>query len=227
MNSFFVERIETIADLASHLSADLVSADLATGASILLVAYLAGSIASALVVCRILDLPDPRGQGSGNPGATNMLRIGGKGAAALTLGGDALKGTVSVLLARWILPEASSLALLAVFLGHLYPIWFRFQGGKGMATMLGGLVALSWPLALVAGGVWLAVAALARYSSLASMMAAVGVFAASFWLPVASESPAFLDRLALGIVALSILWRHRDNIRRLIDGSESRIGRRA
>lgn len=222
MNFFLNESVETIVDTLSAPGIDLV-----VGISIVLVAYLAGSIASALVVCRVLDLPDPREQGSKNPGATNMLRIGGKKAAALTLGGDMLKGTVSVLLARLLVPEAAGFALLAAFLGHLYPIWFRFRGGKGMATLLGGLVAFGWPPALVAGVIWSAVAILTRYSSLASMMTAVGVFVASFWVHVESEGSIVFDRLALGLIAILVLWRHRDNIRRLIDGSESRIGRRA
>ncbi|MBF2759781.1 MAG: glycerol-3-phosphate 1-O-acyltransferase PlsY [Ectothiorhodospiraceae bacterium AqS1] len=219
---FFSNRgLERIVDALSTPGVDLVA-----GIAIVLIAYLAGSIASALVVRRMLDLPDPREEGSKNPGATNMLRIGGKKAAALTLGGDMLKGTVSVSLARLLAPEAAGLALLAAFLGHLYPIWFRFRGGKGMATLLGGLVAFGWPLALVSGGIWLAVALLTRYSSLASMTSAVGVFAASFWMPIGSRTPTAFDHLALGLIAILVLWRHRGNIRRLVDGSESRIGRR-
>ncbi|WP_025771248.1 glycerol-3-phosphate 1-O-acyltransferase PlsY [Thioalkalivibrio sp. HK1] len=222
MNFFLNEEVERIVDALSTPGVDLLA-----GVTVLLVAYLVGSIASALVVYRILGLPDPRERGSKNPGATNMLRIGGKKAAALTLGGDMLKGTASVSLAHLLVPEVAVLALLAAFLGHLYPIWFGFRGGKGMATWLGGLVAFGWLPALVAGVIWSATAGLTRYSSLASMMTVVGVFIASFWVRIGSESTIVLDRFALGLIAILVLWRHRGNIRRLIDGSESRIGRRA
>jgi len=193
-------------------------------AAAILVAYLAGSVAAAVLVCRAMGLPDPRAEGSGNPGATNVLRIAGKGPAALTLTGDVLKGVLPVLLARslGLSPTVEALCALAAFLGHLYPLYFRFQGGKGMATALGAITALAWPVACVMGMLWLAVAAVTRYSSLASMTAAVGAPAAALWLAPHPANPAVLV-----VIAAFLLWRHRGNIRRLIHGTESRIGRRA
>ena len=192
--------------------------------AVILAAYLAGSIASAVLVCRALDLPDPRGEGSGNPGATNVLRIGGKGPAALTLAGDVLKGVAPVLLAKALAlsPAAQALTALAAFLGHLYPLYFRFRGGKGVATALGAVTALAWPVGLAMCVLWLAVAAATRYSSLASMVAAVGAPAAALWL---APDPA--NVAALAALAAFVLWRHRGNVRRLVDGTESRIGQRA
>ena len=192
--------------------------------AVILAAYLAGSIASAVLVCRALDLPDPRGEGSGNPGATNVLRIGGKGPAALTLAGDVLKGVAPVLLAKALAlsPAAQALTALAAFLGHLYPLYFRFQGGKGVATALGAVTALDWPVGLAMCVLWLAVAAATRYSSLASMVAAVGAPAAALWL-----APGPANVAALAALAAFVLWRHRGNVRRLVDGTESRIGQRA
>ena len=192
--------------------------------AVILAAYLAGSIASAVLVCRALDLPDPRGEGSGNPGATNVLRIGGKGPAALTLAGDVLKGVAPVLLAKALAlsPAAQALTALAAFLGHLYPLYFRFQGGKGVATALGAVTALAWPVGLAMCVLWLAVAAATRYSSLASMVAAVGAPAAALWL-----APGPANVAALAALAAFVLWRHRGNVRRLVDGTESRIGQRA
>ena len=192
--------------------------------AVILAAYLAGSIASAVLVCRALDLPDPRGEGSGNPGATNVLRIGGKGPAALTLAGDVLKGVAPVLLAKALAlsPAAQALTALAAFLGHLYPLYFRFRGGKGVATALGAVTALAWPVGLAMCVLWLAVAAATRYSSLASMVAAVGAPAAALWL-----APGPANVAALAALAAFVLWRHRGNVRRLVDGTESRIGQRA
>ena len=192
--------------------------------AIVLVAYLVGSIASAVLVCRAMGLPDPRREGSGNPGATNVLRIAGKGPAALVLAGDVLKGVLPVLLAAGATssPAVAALSALAAFLGHLYPLYFRFRGGKGMATALGAIAALSWPVACVMCAIWLAVAATTRYSSLASMTAAVGAPVAALWF--ASE-PANVGILA--VIAAFLLWRHRRNIQRLAHGTESRIGRRA
>ena len=193
-------------------------------AAVVLVAYLIGSIASAILVCRAMGLPDPRGEGSGNPGATNVLRIGGKAAAALTLAGDVLKGVLPVLLASGLSrsPAVEAIAALAAFLGHLYPLYFRFRGGKGMATALGAIAALAWPVACTMCAIWLAVAAATRYSSLASMTAAIGAPIAALWL---APHPANVGVLA--IVAGLLLWRHRGNVRRLLRGTESRIGQRA
>ena len=193
-------------------------------AAVVLVAYLVGSIASAILVCRAMGLPDPRSAGSGNPGATNLLRIAGKGPAALTLAGDVLKGVVPVLLAGSLSRSATveALAVLAVFLGHLYPLYFRFRGGKGMATALGAVAALAWPVAGVMCALWLAVAAATRYSSLASMTAAIGAPVAALWLAPHPATPG-----VLAVIAALLLWRHRGNIRRLVRGTESRIGQRA
>ena len=192
-------------------------------AAVILVAYLAGSAASAVLVCRAMGLPDPRGEGSGNPGATNVLRIGGKGPAALTLAGDVLKGVLPVLLARSLAlsPTVEALSALAAFLGHLYPLYFRFQGGKGMATALGAIAALAWPVAGIMCALWLAVAAATRYSSLASMTAATAAPVAALWL-----APHPGNLAVLVVITAFLLWRHRANVQRLIDGTESRIGRR-
>ncbi len=193
-------------------------------AAVVLAAYLAGSIASAILVCRALGLPDPRGEGSGNPGATNVLRIAGRGPAALTLAGDVLKGAAPVLLAKGLSlsPAVEALAALAAFLGHLHPLYFRFRGGKGVATALGAIAVLAWPVAALMCAIWLVVATATRYSSLASMTAAVAAPVAAPWL-----APAPATMLVLAIIAALLLWRHRGNIRRLADGTESRIGRRA
>ena len=190
---------------------------------VVLIAYLVGSVACAIVVCRAMGLPDPRGEGSGNPGATNVLRIGGKAPAALTLFGDILKGILPVVLAHSLShsPTVVALSALAAFLGHLYPLYFRFQGGKGMATALGAIAALAWPVAGIMCAVWLAVAAATRYSSLASMTAAISAPVAALWLAPHPANPA-----VLATVAALLLWRHRENIRRLLRGTESRIGRR-
>lgn len=192
-------------------------------AAIVLAAYLAGSVASAVLVCRAMGLPDPRAKGSGNPGATNVLRVGGKRPAALTLAGDVLKGVLPVLLAKALSlsPATQALSAFAAFLGHLYPLYFRFQGGKGVATALGAITALFWPVGLAMCALWLAVAAVTRYSSLASMVAALGAPAAAFWLSAGPVNVA-----VLAAVAVLLLWRHRGNVRRLIAGTESRIGRR-
>ena len=193
-------------------------------AAVVLIAYFIGSIASAIVVCRAMGLPDPRGEGSGNPGATNVLRIAGKGPAALTLAGDVLKGVLPVLLAGSLSlsPTVEALSALAAFLGHLHPLYFRFQGGKGMATALGAITALAWPIGCVMGALWLAVAAVTRYSSLASMIAAIGAPVAALWF-----APEPASMVVLAVIAAFVLWRHRANIRRLVDGTESRIGQRA
>ena len=191
--------------------------------AVILAAYLAGSAASAILVCRAMGLPDPRAEGSGNPGATNVLRIGGKGPAALTLAGDVLKGVLPVLVAKALSlsPATQALSALAAFLGHLYPLYFRFQGGKGVATALGAITALAWPVGLAMGALWLAVAALTRYSSLASMVAALGAPVAAFRL-----APEPVNVAVLAAVAALLLWRHRGNVRRLVAGTESRIGQR-
>jgi len=182
--------------------------------------YLCGSLASAVIVCRVMKLPDPRKQGSGNPGATNVLRLGGKNAAAMTLAGDVLKGAIPVLLAHLLSDSPAVLAgtALAAIVGHMYPVFFQFKGGKGVATTLGAVAALVYPVALFMGAVWVLTAMATRYSSLASMAAAV---AAPPFALVFIQEPAYT--LALVIIAALLVYRHRDNIQRLRDGTESEI----
>ncbi len=185
-----------------------------------LAAYLLGSLATAIFVSRALRLPDPRRAGSNNPGATNVLRLGGKKAAALTLLGDLLKGLLPVLAARLVGFPAWGFALvaLATFLGHLYPLYFRFRGGKGVATTLGILLALSPYLGLASLAVWLLVFAASRVSSLAALVATLStpIFA---WFLLPQESL----RLLVIVLALWVLWRHRSNIRRLLGGKEAAL----
>ncbi len=183
--------------------------------------YLAGSVSTAIIVCRVMNLPDPRSEGSRNPGATNVLRFGGKKAAAITLAGDFLKGLLPVLLARWGSLDETGLALtaLAAFLGHLYPVFFGFEGGKGVATAFGVILGLSWPVALAALATWLFMAFVVRISSLAALTAAAltPLFAWGFgmWgVPFAA---------VLFMVAL-LVWRHRSNIQNLLAGAEDKIG---
>lgn len=180
--------------------------------------YTLGSLSSAILIAKAAGLPDPRGSGSNNPGATNMLRIAGKKLGALTLLLDTLKGALAV----WAVslytldPLALSLALIGAFLGHLYPIFFGFKGGKGVATYLGGILVLAWPLGLVFIGSWLLIALLFRRSSLAALLAILAVLGANFvWgLPWAG---------ALLLTSSLLFWRHRANIQRLYHGQEPKI----
>jgi len=192
-------------------------------AALILLAYLVGSISTAIIVCRIMKLPDPRLQGSNNPGATNVLRIGGKKAAAITLFGDALKGVVPVLIAISVNIEAWPLAAVAMaaFLGHLYPVFFQFKGGKGVATAFGVLTALSWPTGLSLLFTWLLVAKVMRISSVAALLASV---LSPLYLWYWTESYPLLV-LSL-IMALLLIWRHKSNIKKLISGSEGAIGKK-
>jgi glycerol-3-phosphate acyltransferase PlsY len=185
-----------------------------------LLAYLLGSIPFGVVITRTLGLGDLRAIGSGNIGATNVLRTGHKGAAAATLLLDAAKGGVAVLVARAVAGEEAALvAGLAAFRGHLFPIWLKFRGGKGVATFLGIMLALAWPAGLAACATWLAVAFATRYSSLAALVAAA---ATPLWLWLFGRPDAVWLGLAL---AALVLIRHHANIRRLLDGSEPRIGK--
>ncbi|MFL6582669.1 MAG: glycerol-3-phosphate 1-O-acyltransferase PlsY [Burkholderiales bacterium] len=189
-----------------------------------LVAYLIGSVSFAVIVSWCFGLPDPHTYGSGNPGATNVLRTGRKEAAVLTLLGDAAKGAIVVSLAKRLAPEFDlseftlSAVALAVFIGHLYPIYFGFKGGKGVSTAAGILLALDLRIAGVAFLAWLLAIAVFRYSSLASM---VGAFAATMgaifllgWSPLA---------VMVLVMTTLLLWRHRGNMQRLLNGTESRI----
>ena len=181
--------------------------------------YLCGSIPFGVVLTRLSDAPDVRGIGSGNIGATNVLRTGRKALAAATLLGDMLKGTVAVLIAGHFLGrEAALCAALGAFLGHLFPVWLGFKGGKGVATYIGVLLGAYWPAALVFCIAWLAVAAVTRYSSLASLTGTFLVFI--HFMIVGGQ----LVVPIVAIISALIFWKHRENIRRLIAGQESRIG---
>jgi glycerol-3-phosphate acyltransferase PlsY len=184
-------------------------------------AYLIGSLSTAIIVCRLMQLPDPRTQGSGNPGATNVLRIGGKKAAAITLFGDGLKGYLPVLLANLTGQPAVIVALtgLAAFIGHLYPLFFGFKGGKGVATALGVQLGMHWALGLAVAATWLVIARLLKISSLAALvsMGLAPIFSWLIW-------PDMAILLTLALMTLVLIWRHRGNIRNLLAGDESRIG---
>src|SRR3990167_1766168 len=185
----------------------------------IIIAYVFGSLSSAIIVCKLMGFPDPRTRGSGNPGTTNVLRIGGKTAAVFTLLGDVLKGVIPVLLARWywVLPIGLVLVVLAAFLGHLYPVFFRFQGGKGVATALGGIIALAWPVGVMLIATWLFVALCFRYSSLAALISAL---LAPFY------TWYFTNRFYAAVIVLMsmlLIYRHRNNIRNLWMGKESKL----
>jgi glycerol-3-phosphate acyltransferase PlsY len=185
----------------------------------IIASYLLGSVSFAILVSRVMGLPDPRSYGSKNPGATNVLRTGKKVAAVLTLLGDALKGLVAVLVCQAYVPEAAAYAGLAAFLGHLFPIYHRFEGGKGVATAAGVLFGLDWRLGLGTVATWLIIAGFLRYSSLAALVAAV--FAPFFTALLFGFGPTFF---AVLVMAALLVWRHRANIARLLAGTESRIG---
>ncbi|MCG3201191.1 MAG: putative glycerol-3-phosphate acyltransferase [Gammaproteobacteria bacterium] len=192
-----------------------------TAAILIVVAYLLGSLSAAIIVCRAIGAPDPRTVGSGNPGATNVLRVAGRKAAAATLLGDSLKGLLPVLLGRALGLPIDALAAIgfAAFLGHLYPVFFQFQGGKGVATLIGALLGIAWPLAVFFVAIWFVVARLSKLSSLAAITASV-LTPLYAWF---RGYPALTVLAVLAMVVL-LLWRHRSNIRKLIDGTESRIG---
>lgn len=194
------------------------------GTILTLLAYLAGSLSSAIIICRVMRLPDPRTQGSGNPGATNVLRLGGKRAAAVTLAADILKGLLPVLLARLLTdgPFIPACAALAAFLGHLYPVFFQFQGGKGVATALGSVLGLAPAVAFAMVLTWLSMAVLFRYSSLSALITALLAPLYTFWL---TGEPVYVVAIA-GMSIISI-WRHRGNLQRLLSGTEKKIGARS
>lgn len=180
--------------------------------------YLLGSIPFGLLITRAAGLGDVRKIGSGNIGATNVLRTGNKGLAAATLLLDALKGTVAVVIAsRWS-QDAAIAAGFGAFIGHLYPVWLGFKGGKGVATYLGVLLGLAWQAALVFAGVWLVVAFVSRYSSLAALAAAVAVPIALYYMDMPQAAGL------LTIMSIIVFIRHRTNISRLLAGTETRIG---
>ncbi len=190
--------------------------------------YVIGSLSFAVIVSKFYGMADPRTYGSGNPGATNVLRSGKKKAAALTLLGDALKGLVAVLLAKWLQeplgldPATIALVAVAALVGHMWPVFFNFKGGKGVATALGVLLALSWPTALICAAVWLVMAFGFKVSSLAALVATViSPLAAYFFMPY----PSWV--LSTVIIALLVLYRHKSNISNLLGGKEGKIGEKA
>ena len=193
------------------------------------IAYLIGSVSFAVVVSKCMRLPDPHTYGSGNPGATNVLRTGNKLAAVLTLIGDALKGYIAVMLARVLLGDESltstlgswvlSGVVIAVFLGHLFPIFHGFKGGKGVATACGILFGINWILGAATLSTWIIVAMFMRYSSLAALAAAV--FGPIYFVFLFGFQPM---GAALLVVCALLIWRHRSNIQNLMNGTESRIG---
>jgi glycerol-3-phosphate acyltransferase PlsY len=191
-----------------------------TAAVLILAAYLLGSISSAIIVCRLMGLPDPRSQGSHNPGATNVLRIGGKKAAAITLFGDMVKGLLPVALGHVLgmTPQALASVAMAAFLGHLYPLFFGFKGGKGVATAFGIQFGLYWPIGLAVAAIWLFMAKVVKISSLSALvsMAVAPVVVWLFW-------PAWELILMQLLVTLLLFWRHRTNIQQLLSGTEGKI----
>lgn len=188
----------------------------------MVIAYLFGSISSAIIICKVMGLPDPRKEGSKNPGATNVLRIGGKKAAIIALIGDTLKGVIPVLIAKWYGLNNLGLALVAfaAFLGHLYPIFFHFKGGKGVATAFGCLIALDVKIGLAIGTTWLIMAFLFRYSSLAAITAAI--FAPFY----AWYFTNWIFTITIAIISALLIIRHLSNIQNLLAGKESKIGQK-
>jgi acyl phosphate:glycerol-3-phosphate acyltransferase len=185
-------------------------------------AYLIGSVSFAVVASKLFRLPDPRSYGSGNPGATNVLRTGNKAAAAFTLAGDGIKGWLAVWLAReWGYADWTLAAvMLAVFAGHLFPVFHRFKGGKGVATAAGIVAALHWPLAIALVVIWVVIAYGFKISSVAALTASAFAPLGAFYLFGASPVA-----WAMVPIALLLFWRHRGNIRQLMSGRERRIGR--
>ena len=199
--------------------------DFTTAPSLLALAavlgYLLGSIPFGMVLARVMGLGNLRDIGSGNIGATNVLRTGSKTAAALTLILDGGKGAVAVFAARaWIGEDAAQIAGVLAFFGHCFPVWLRFQGGKGVATFLGLMLALFWPVGIACCLTWLATAAVSRISSLSALVSSAS---AAVWLVILSETQLVL--LSVAVAAL-IFLRHRDNISRLLQGSEPKIGKK-
>ncbi len=187
-------------------------------AGALLFGYLLGAVPFGVVLTKLFGAGDLRQIGSGNIGATNVLRTGRKELAAATLILDALKGTAAVLLAEWMMPGAAVLGAIGAFLGHLYPVWLKFRGGKGVATLLGIVAALHWPCAVVYAAVWIGLLLVLRISSVAGMAAA---FVAPLSMAWFGQFDLVLPLIAM---ALLVLWKHRENIERLLAGTEPRVG---
>lgn len=185
--------------------------------------YLIGSVSTAILVCHLMRLPDPRTEGSGNPGATNVLRVGGKVPAAITLIGDAAKGLLPVALANAVAapPLWVGITALTCVLGHLYPLFFRFKGGKGVATTIGAVFGISWISGLLFIASWLALSLLFRISSLAALGTLV-LLPMFIWVTTRSWELVICS----GVIGLLVFWRHRSNIRRLFKGEEPKIGQK-
>jgi acyl phosphate:glycerol-3-phosphate acyltransferase len=197
--------------------------DIAIATGLIAFAYLLGSIASAILICRLFSLSDPRSEGSGNPGATNVMRLHGKKAAILTLAGDVLKGAIPILLAKVMGSSELIVALcgLAAFLGHLFPLFFKFKGGKGVATLIGVLFATHWLLGLAYVSTWTITALIFRYSSLSALIAAALTPLYSWFI---LENINFL--ICHSIMVIILIWRHRSNIQKLIAGTEGKLGKK-
>jgi glycerol-3-phosphate acyltransferase PlsY len=194
-----------------------------TEITLIVCAYLLGSVSTAIIVCRLMGLPDPRSQGSGNPGATNVLRVGGKKAAAIVLLGDMLKGLLPVVVAHLLHVSYLALALtgFAAFIGHLFPVFFGFKGGKGVATMLGVMFGFHWGVGLATALTWLIIAKVFKISSLSALIATL---LAPFYvlLIMGSNKPLIITT---AVMTLILFWRHRSNIQNLLSGKEGRIGK--
>ena len=180
-------------------------------------AYLIGSVSSAIIVCRLIGVDDPREQGSGNPGATNVMRIAGKKAAAITLVGDALKGLIPVLVAKFLEVDMLLLScvVFAAFLGHLYPVFFAFKGGKGVATTLGLTLGVSWLLGSIVASTWFIIYKVSKISSLSALVSAI-LTPIYVWFLMGN---VFLT-IAFVLISIILLWRHKANIERLLEGKE-------
>lgn len=189
---------------------------------LIIFAYLLGSVSSAIIVCKLMGLPDPRTQGSNNPGATNVLRIGGKKAAAITLFGDTLKGFIPLALAHFLTTSDLVFALtgMAAFLGHLYPVFFSFKGGKGVATALGIQFGLQWQIGLVIAAIWLFMAKGLKISSLAALVSMALAPLVVWWFWPSTE----LIGMQI-IITVLLFWRHRSNIQKLMSGEENKINK--
>jgi glycerol-3-phosphate acyltransferase PlsY len=190
---------------------------------LIIAAYLVGSVSAAIIVCKLMSLPDPRTIGSGNPGATNVLRVGGKKAAAITLFADMLKGLLPVLVAPLLQVSELVLALVgfAAFLGHLFPVFFGFKGGKGVATMLGVLFGFHWAVGLATAGTWLLVAKVFKISSLSALIA-TALAPVYIYLIIGTSEPLIIST---SVMTLILFWRHRSNISRLLKGEEGKVGK--
>ncbi len=192
---------------------------------LIIAAYLIGSISAAIVVCKIMGLPDPRTQGSGNPGATNVLRVGGKKAAAITLFGDMLKGFLPVLIAKLLGVSELAIAIVgfAAFIGHLYPVFFGFKGGKGVATMLGVLFGWHWAVGLATALTWLVMAKVFKISSLSALIASL-LAPLYLYLIMGKVVPVIVSACIMTVI---LFIRHRSNIRNIFAGKEGKIGNKS